>query len=129
MIVADDEKFIRQSSIRVFEQVAKDLNIYVNIIEAEDGIETLYIIYKALLKGIKIDFICSDESMIYMKGTKVAEILSLMNESKILYPIPYFLVTAFDKDFLKVYLSYLTEIFSKPLSRKDSYQIIKRFVP
>jgi hypothetical protein len=83
VIVADDENFIRHSSIRIFEQVAKEMNIYINTIESEHGIETLYILYKALLKGIKIDFICSDESMIYMKGTKVAEILSLMYESKI----------------------------------------------
>jgi CheY-like chemotaxis protein len=75
IIIADDESFIRQSAIRVLEKLAKDFKIKINIIEAEDGFESLYIVYQAFTKGIKIDLILSDENMLYMTGRELPKTL------------------------------------------------------
>lgn len=55
---------------------ANTLNTKLNIIEAEDGIECLYNIYKSIKDGEEISMIISDHSMNFMIGTTCEQILN-----------------------------------------------------
>jgi hypothetical protein len=48
------------SSIRIIKNYSKHLKLKVKFIEAEDGIECLYIFHELLKKGLKISAIISD---------------------------------------------------------------------
>jgi hypothetical protein len=69
MIIADNEKMIRNSTIKLLCQIAEKYKLQLNIFEVEDGVETLFMVYKCVKNGINIDFILSDENMVYYTGT------------------------------------------------------------
>ena len=52
---------MRMSYIRIFSEISRIYNIEINLIESEDGIETLFLIYKCFQNGINIDLIFTDE--------------------------------------------------------------------
>lgn len=129
IIVVDDESFIRQSSIRILQKISDKLNIKLNIIEADDGIECLYIVYKCITQGIKISMIFSDENMLFIKGSKCSEILWEILNIKNISSIPFFLVTAYDNSMKDIFKSkYVTDILSKPLSRDVAQNLIQKFL-
>jgi signal transduction histidine kinase len=99
IIVVDDEKIVRQSTIRIIKRAADDLNISVNIIEASDGIETLFIIFKHFSSGVNVDCIISDETMNYMNGSISAEILQGLYEKIRIRKILFYIVSAYEKTF------------------------------
>ena len=64
-------------------------------IEAEDGIETLKIIYDyTYKKNERISAIISDETMKLLSGVQTAEVLEKI--FSIIDPIPFYLVTAYE---------------------------------
>jgi hypothetical protein len=128
IIYADDESFIRQSAIRCIKKASKDLKINIKVIESQDGIETYYIFYRCILEGIKIDLIFSDEHMVYQKGSRTSKIIKELTEMKNLNNVPFYLVTAFEKDFIKCEQFCLTEIIAKPLNKDAAIKIIGNYL-
>ena len=106
--------------------MSQKLGIKVNIIEAEDGVEALYLVYKCFTQGVRISLILSDEHMVFMKGSWSADLIKEFLEYKNMNSIPFYLVTANDKvlpDDLKD-LS-LNKILPKPLSQDVAKELIK----
>lgn len=54
ILVVDDEVLTRQSTKRVLQNISKSLKIKLDIIEADDGIETIFFVYKCITQGVKI---------------------------------------------------------------------------
>ena len=75
IIVTDDDYLPRQSTVRILNKISEQLNINFNIIEAEDGIDTINHVYHAWKSGAKISLILSDQNMNFMYGTNSAEII------------------------------------------------------
>jgi hypothetical protein len=96
IIVADDEIFTRLSTIRTLKRISKSLGLNLNILEAEDGLETIYLVYKAFSSGSKISLIFSDESMSFIDGVKSSNIIKDILEKKKLPEIPFYLITAYE---------------------------------
>jgi response regulator RpfG family c-di-GMP phosphodiesterase len=70
--------------------------------------------------------ILSDENMTFIKGSKCAELLGGILNSKNISFIPFFLVTAYDNSILNMYLSkYITEVVSKPLSKCVAKKLVQ----
>jgi CheY-like chemotaxis protein len=124
ILIADDEVFTRQSTIRILQNISKSLNIKLNIIEAEDGLETIYFVYKCITQGVKISMILSDENMNFMYGSRTAEILMEIISKKRIAEIPFYLLTAYDNILIEKYISSsISQILTKPLT-KDSARIL-----
>lgn len=128
IIVVDDESITRQSTIRVIKSISLQKGLKTNILEADDGIECLYIVYKYLSKGHRINAIVCDETMNYMRGSTCAQIIRRLLVSKSLEYIPFFIVTAYEDD---VTLNSLKNdcidfIYSKPLTKNNSESILKK---
>jgi CheY-like chemotaxis protein len=129
IIVTDDEIFTRQSTVRIINSVCKSLDIKINILEAEDGVETIYLVYKALLQGHKISLIFSDENMNFISGISSSSIIRDLTNKKKMSDIPFYLVTAYDSSHLnKKIMSSVNCVYEKPLSRDVTCQLIKDFL-
>lgn len=125
IIVADDDLFPRQSTIRVINKLSEELNISINIIEAEDGADTIYTYYKSAVHGIVIHLILSDENMDFINGSKSAEIISQIQVRKKMNLVPFYLVTSYTQDiFDKKIYEYVKERLSKPLSKERTKKLI-----
>jgi signal transduction histidine kinase len=126
IIVTDDEIFTRQSSVRVLKSIASEMNININIIEAQDGVETIFIFYKCISQGVRIAMIVSDENMNFMNGTKTYDVLSEILEKKNLNKINFNLLTALDNNAFDI--KYRSQedfnIVSKPLTRDMARTIL-----
>ena len=101
IIFTDDEELARKALIRVFKEIASQRKILLNPIEAKDGIETVYSIYKNYClnpsQEVKINAIISDQKMNYVNGTNGRLVLTQLTNISKNY-IPFFFVTAFDKN-------------------------------
>lgn len=130
LLVVDDDAITRQSAIRMVKKAATDKNMKINLLEAEDGIECLYIVYRYLSKGLRINGIICDETMNYMKGSTCAQIIRKLLVSKSLETIPFFTVTAYEDDTTLRVLKNdcIDEIFSKPLSKPISEKILSNLL-
>jgi response regulator RpfG family c-di-GMP phosphodiesterase len=127
IIVTDDEIFTRLSTVRTLKNIGNLLNINLNILEAEDGVETTYLVYKAANMGIKISFIFSDECMNFMNGLRSSNIIKELIEKKGLAHIPFYLVTAYEGNLLDENCTKdVTKIFSKPLNKKSATDILEK---
>ena len=119
----------RLSTVRILKSVSKSLGIYLNIMEAEDGLETINLVYKASSLGTKISMIFSDQSMNFMDGIRSSIIVKEIVNRKQLPDIPFYLVTAYEGSlFDKISDSYVTKIMNKPISRNDVYSIIEKVI-
>jgi CheY-like chemotaxis protein len=127
VIIVDDEVFTRQSTVRILYNISKELDIKINIIEAEDGVETIYLVYKAATQGVRISSIFSDENMNFMNGSRCSEIIQDIQEKKRMGEIPFYLVTAYDNIHIKKQtLSGIKQVLAKPLSKQVAKQIISQ---
>jgi signal transduction histidine kinase/CheY-like chemotaxis protein len=117
VIIVDDEVITRQSMSRLITQVAKNFRTVVNIIQADDGIECLYIVYKSIRLGVKISLIFSDQSMHFLSGSESAEMIHKITR-KAHINIPFYLVTAYeDKNMLnKFKTDFITDVITKPMN-------------
>jgi hypothetical protein len=108
----------RQSAIRILKACATELNLKINIIESEDGIETIFIAFKAMSIGLEIKMIISDENMIFLNGTKSSQILYDLAQKQRKDFIPFYLLTAYENEDLKSNLSKtIKNVISKPLNK------------
>jgi signal transduction histidine kinase/CheY-like chemotaxis protein len=119
-IVVDDEKFTRQSTLRILKHTASKLNMNFIFVEAEDGLECLNLVYKMLKEGKKINGIISDEMMNHMNGSTTAEIFKKIKNFNTRL-IPFYLLTALT-DFNN---SYVDLCISKPLVEKEAIKILR----
>jgi hypothetical protein len=127
IIIADDDYIVRQSTIRVLKKMAEELEINVNFIESEDGIETLYLFYKYYCMGININGIISDETMNMMNGSYCHEILSSLAERRSAQYVPYVIVTAYENT-LKEKRNNMMYVETKPLNRLKAKMIFKNML-
>jgi signal transduction histidine kinase len=130
IILVDDEHFTRQSTNRIINRISKELNININIIQADDGIECLYYLYKSIRIGQKISCILSDETMNYLNGTKCAEVVNSIILSKKISQIPFYIITAYESmchfsTSSKAADSYIKQVLTKPLTKEVAKKIIK----
>lgn len=123
IIVVDDEKLTRSSIIRNIMDLNKQFNSNINIIESEDGVEGLFIVYKLIKQGVKISMIFSDETMQYLNGSLFYKVLKEILINKNMLKIPFYLVTALseicfeDTDLV---------ILQKPLRKEDLIKVFKK---
>ncbi len=121
ILIVDDEVLTRQSTKRVLQNISKSLKIELNIFEAEDGIETIFLVYKCITQGIKISMIISDENMRFMYGSRSAEILEEIVSKNRIAEIPFYLLTAYDNILIEKYISSrITQILTKPLTKNSA---------
>jgi CheY-like chemotaxis protein len=119
IIIVDDEVFTRQSTVRILNTVSKTLNVKINIIEAEDGLELIYLIFKCVTQGVSISMILSDENMNFMNGSRSSEILKEILTKKKITDIPFYLVTAYDNNLIEKFISpSIDQVLSKPLTKE-----------
>ena len=132
ILVVDDDKLVRNSTIRIikqfFENGYPDYNL--EIVEACDGIECLYNVYKCNLNKQNINFILLDETMKFMNGSKCYNILNEMFLNNTLRKIPIFMVTALESCMNKSrFNNNSIIIFSKPFTKHMLTEIIKNIHP
>ena len=125
IIIADDEPLARKSTIRILEKVALEINKKINILESEDGLETLYILFKNINNGIRLDGILTDENMKFMNGTDTSKILKNIVEKNGNFNVPIFLLSAYEDKKCIDGIEYFQEIFSKPLNKNSAEKILK----
>lgn len=130
IIVADDEEITRQSAIRMIKNSAKELNVEINIIEAKDGIEVLYIMYTIINDGNKITAILSDETMDFLRGSECSKIINSIQVNKGFDSIPFFILTAYeDSNTINELKSCnILEVFTKPLSKFSCKKFINNIL-
>ena len=126
ILLADDEILIRNAMKRKILNYAEHNNININILEVSDGVEILYFIYQLILNSDtnnsnqKIDFIISDENMIYYSGRKTARKLRKLEKLYNYKHIPFFLASAIPFQINKQNNNSIVDgIFHKPLIDSD----------
>jgi signal transduction histidine kinase len=125
IVVCDDEVLARKALIRVLNETAMQMDMKLNIIEASDGIELLYLIYDNCINGNKqlhISAILSDQTMVFVNGAVCQMILSTMTNVKL--DIPFYIVTAYDVNAEYFRDVKLNRVFSKPLRKCDAHVIL-----
>ncbi len=126
IIVADDESLTRKSTIRVLQNASRRINCKINIIESSDGLDTVFLIYKATNLGIRISLILSDENMNFMNGIKSSSILYEIYQMKNIKKIPFHILTANCSSYDRLFLvnKGIETLMSKPLSIKMAENVL-----
>lgn len=119
IIIADDEPLIRKATIRVLKNVSKRQCIPIEIHEANDGYEVLYLLTIRNSKYQKYDLIVCDENMVYFGGEECQKEISMMIKQDKLYPIPFFILSA---NFINT--SYNNFHISKPLTNDIAERLL-----
>jgi signal transduction histidine kinase len=122
-LVVDDEKITRMSTLRILKSSADQLKININFLEAEDGIECLYIFFNLISQGVRINAIISDETMNFLSGTWSCDIINKICTNKNLIKIPFYLLTAIESNLIEN--DGLDKIINKPLTLGIAESIIK----
>jgi signal transduction histidine kinase/CheY-like chemotaxis protein len=125
VIVVDDETIIRQATMRLLYKSFKEKNISINILEASDGLECLYIYYNYIKNGKAVSFILSDETMVYMNGSNTAQVLGNISKSKNIEHSPFYILTAYENLVLGFGKNVIDDVFSKPLRKQYIDEIVK----
>ena len=105
--------------------MSKEIDLKINLIEANDGIETIFLLYKAITKGISIACIFSDENMVFLNGLTSSEIIKDICKKKGIPCPPIYLVTAYDKEMIGSYIPQsIKKILAKPLKQEVAKECI-----
>jgi len=128
ILVVDDEKLIRQSNINLIRKFFKNKNIDFQVFECEDGFDCLSYIYQGKLVGIDFDFIITDQTMNYITGTLLSEIVGLLIEHKIIKEIKIFLVTSYSANLFDKQKNIINKVFSKPFRMEHLDFIFKNLI-
>jgi signal transduction histidine kinase len=118
IIVVDDEKLVRGSQVRMLKAFFEKAGREVEILEADDGLEALHLIYQSLNAGKVIECIMMDETMKYLCGSLCASFIKNLVELQLVPAIPVFLVTAYLDKFTDedIHAKGIAKVFSKPLT-------------
>ena len=104
------------------------MNKRITILESEDGVETLNLLYRSFLNRDKISGIITDENMKLMKGSCCVEVIRRFFDMR--HDFPVYLVTAYEDPSVVNNSNLFNEIFSKPLNMVSAERIltnIKKF--
>jgi signal transduction histidine kinase len=123
IILVDDEILPRQSSLRLVKKFFAEKKICANVLEGDDGIDCLALFFNAFKNNVKIDFILSDQTMNLLNGTDCAALLNKIFKEKVIEPIPFFILTAYES--LSAYDG-VELVYSKPLSENKLRLIFDR---
>ena len=125
IVVVDDNKFIRESSVNLIKNVLKTLKINdVDIIEGSDGIDLLNMVRSD--KSYKIKSIFIDENMEYLNGSDAIKIVRKMEDNKKVRVYNLVSITAFEDNESKnrILSSGANSIISKPCTKSDITKIL-----
>lgn len=83
IIIADDEALIRDSTKRIINSYAKKKKLLINIYDAVDGIEVLWLVFHHFFKDVSdaIHIIISDENMLMYSGQMTVKKLRKMEKT------------------------------------------------
>jgi len=115
ILVVDDEKLIRQTNSNLIRKYFRNKNVNFEIYECEDGFDCLNFIYQAKLVGINFNYIITDQTMNYITGTLLSDIIEILIDNKIIKPIKMFLVTSYSASLFDKQKNLFKKIFSKPI--------------
>jgi len=132
VLLVDDEKLIRESEVSVlkkFSKKNKDKFTEIEIVECIDGVECLFQVWLHLQQGIKFDAIITDQSMNFMRGSLLAQIIKNLIKENVMYDIKIFMVTSYEPHMITntVGDDLLDDIYTKPLSIDNVRNILKHF--
>jgi CheY-like chemotaxis protein len=118
IIVVDDEKLVRGSQVRMLKAFFEKAGRVVEILEADDGLEALHLLYESLNSGKVIECIMMDETMKYLCGSLCASFIKNLVELQLVPAIPVYLITAYLEKFADedIQAKGITKVFSKPLT-------------
>jgi signal transduction histidine kinase len=131
ILIVDDDQLVRSCTLKAFMKFFASAKIQTNVlfIEASDGLECLYGIYKAGLYNIKIDLIVTDETMKYMSGSEWIGILDEMVRNAIFAKIPVYVLTGYDVNDMAVKEKFdfniVSGIYVKPLYSDHIERMLK----
>ena len=126
ILVVDDNKFVRETSIRLIKQVLSESQVNdIEIIELCDGIELLNTVIKD--KSNLIKFIFIDEDMEFMNGSEAVRIIRKLEKNSRIHSYQIVSVTAFDDIETKNYIakSGVDSILIKPCSKSNIRNVLK----
>jgi signal transduction histidine kinase/CheY-like chemotaxis protein len=124
ILVVDDEIFTRKSTVRLLKDYINKKHLNIEIQEAADGIESLYLYYLSHKQGKELNLIISDQSMALMNGTTCFEILSVIIKSRGYKQIPLVLLTAYDTSTFSTKPPHINEVVTKPITLNYVEKII-----
>jgi signal transduction histidine kinase/CheY-like chemotaxis protein len=128
IMVVDDDNFVRKSTIRVIiKYTERYLPQYkIEILEASDGIECLYMIYNSTILNRLINFIIMDQTMKFINGSYCSDIIYQMFVNNCIKKIPVFIVTAFEQSTSKTKFDnkVVEKVYSKPFTSQMLTEII-----
>jgi signal transduction histidine kinase len=127
MILVDDDPIVRKSTLRLIKGYYSKQDIKCKVLEANDGIECLYIYYQLSKMDTHITCIISDESMEYVNGSKCADMLSQFYKEKGLQKVPFYLLTAYE-NFKVENMDAFFGVFTKPFMNSHLQVINKEIL-
>ncbi len=131
VLLVDDEKLIRESEVSVLKKFFNKNKEKFNEIEIHqciDGVECLFEIWLHLQQGIKFDAIITDQSMNFMRGSLLAQIIRDLVKENVMYEIKIFMVTSYEPHMITTNgANVLDEIYTKPLSMDNIRSICNKF--
>ena len=128
ILIVDDEFIIRSAIKRVFSNTISEINFQgeFEIIEANDGIECIFLIYLMSIRHEKIDIIVSDETMGFCSGSLCSIIIEKFLYIDTVKNLNFFLSTALNASFNKdKFGSLLKKVYSKPLDKASVIDILR----
>jgi signal transduction histidine kinase len=117
VLVVDDEKLIRQSNINLIKKHFIDMDVNLLICECEDGFDCLDNIYRFKKKGIEFNYIITDQTMNYICGTVLSDIINLLITNGVIKDINMYMLTSYSTKIIKNNSNFI-EIFCKPLKKR-----------
>jgi signal transduction histidine kinase len=124
ILIVDDEIFTRKSTVRLIKDYINKNHLDIEIQEAADGIECLYLYYLSHKQGKDLNLIVSDQSMAFMNGTTCSEILSEISKSRGYKQIPFVILTAYDISSISI-KNNIKEVVTKPITLSYIEKIFK----
>jgi signal transduction histidine kinase len=124
ILIVDDEIFTRKSTVRLINDYINKNHLNIEIQEAADGIECLYLYYLSHKQGKDLNLIVSDQSMAFMNGTTCSEILSEISKSRGYKQIPFVILTAYDISSISI-KNDIKEVVTKPITLSYIEKIFK----
>ncbi len=120
ILVIDDETLVRKTFLRFVNKLNEQSNSSIEILEAENALVALNLIYENFIYKRNFDVIIIDECMPFMKGSTLMKLIYQLS-SEGCFPKPLIIShTAFDTTELKTFLknSGADIIWNKPVSYK-----------
>jgi len=128
VLVADDERLIRNTINKFFLKYAQEYKLNIETVDCDNGMEGLYILHKYYKNKKQFDLIITDETMPYMKGSMMVNILLKLVVDQSFYKIPSISYTSYnDTEKMNYILSQgLDFIENKPISYSNFTKLMNR---